>query len=230
MAVGLALAVALTASTTIASAHVVVTNSVVADAGTTIQLSAAQGFTFDNRTFNNVPTGSVINVSFFDGDPTSPHTFTILNLSDYYAANWSTFNPAYLTQLINDHGTLFNKTADSDARVTGNFTSPKTAGYYEFVCILPGHFQRGMWGEIGFGEPVPSNISFGGGSPGPGLAVFIIVGTIVALTVLAIVLGFVVGRREGSEHEMPPERLGYPEPSTSEPLPPSAPGHPPAHP
>ena len=50
-----------------------------------------------------------------------------------------------------------------------------------------------------------------------------------ALTVIAIVLGFVVGRRKGSEFEMPPERLGYPEPSAPSagaPLPPTPP-HPP---
>ncbi|MCI4365916.1 MAG: hypothetical protein L3K10_07675, partial [Thermoplasmata archaeon] len=57
-----------------------------------------------------------------------------------------------------------------------------------------------------------------------GSAVFIIVGTIVVLTVIAIVLGFVVGRRRGAVHEMPPERLGYPEPRLpTEPAPPPRP-------
>jgi hypothetical protein len=49
-------------------------------------------------------------------------------------------------------------------------------------------------------------------STDPGVAVFIIVGTIVALVVIALVLGFVVGRRRGSHDEMAPQRLGYPEP------------------
>jgi len=58
---------------------------------------------------------------------------------------------------------------------------------------------------------------------GPGAALFIIIGTIVSLVVIALVLGFVVGRRKGAEHEMPPERLGYPEPlAPGEPLPPSS--------
>jgi len=86
-----------------------------------------------------------------------------------------------------------------------------------------------MYGFIAFGEPLPSNLTVSAASVGPGEAVFIIVGTIVALTVIAIVLGFVVGRRRGSSEEMPPERLGYPEPLVpSEPALP--PGAPPRHP
>ena len=48
---------------------------------------------------------------------------------------------------------------------------------------------------------------------------FIISGTIAGLVVLALVLGFVIGRRKGAVHEMPPERLGYPEPALPSPEP-----------
>jgi hypothetical protein len=90
-------------------------------------------------------------------------------------------------------------------------------GWYEFVCLEPGHFQSGMYGFIAFGMNLPANLTVSVASTGPGAGVFIISGTIVALVVVALVLGFVVGRRKGSEFEMSPERLGYPEPpSTSE--------------
>jgi len=69
-----------------------------------------------------------------------------------------------------------------------------------------------MYGFIAFGIALPSNLSVTVPYDGAGAAVFIIVGTIVSLTVVAIVLGFVVGRRRGASEEMPPERLGYPEP------------------
>ena len=96
---------------------------------------------------------------------------------------------------------------------------------YEFVCTEPGHFTNGMYGFIAFGENLPGNLTVSATSTDPGAAVFIIVGTIVSLVVIALVLGFVVGRRRGSVYEMPPQRLGYPEPESpgaekSPPLPP----------
>ncbi len=84
-------------------------------------------------------------------------------------------------------------------------------------CLIPGHFP-GMYGLLGSGEPG----SGGSISTGPGAAVFIIGGTIAGLVVIAIVLGFVVGKRRGSHDEMPPERLGYPEqPTVAPPAPPA---------
>ncbi len=93
--------------------------------------------------------------------------------------------------------------------VYGNFTAP-AYGEYEYVCLEEGHFTLGMFGFLGSGEPGTGST----GTPynGPGAPVFIIVGVITGLVIIALVLGFVVGKRRGSEDEMPPERLGYPEP------------------
>jgi hypothetical protein len=75
----------------------------------------------------------------------------------------------------------------------------------------PGHFTAGMHVQIGIGIVPPSS---GSGTTGIGAPALIIAGTIAGLVVIALVLGFVIGRRRGPEEEMPPERLGYPEPST----------------
>ncbi|HYB62954.1 MAG TPA: sulfocyanin-like copper-binding protein [Thermoplasmata archaeon] len=223
-AVALAIGLALTGVTVVATGRVAVASPVEANAGTSLTETAAAGFTFETRAFENVSLGTTITLTFFDADLSSPHTFTIVNAPNVQIP--VSDSAATLGALVHTDGTLVNATASTGTNNgygNATFTSPSTPGWYEFVCIESGHFQQGMYGFIAFGEPLPSNLTFSSGSPGPGLAVFIIIGTIVALTVLAIVLGFVVGQRRGSEHEMPPERLGYPEPSTPEPLPASSP-------
>jgi len=212
----------LSGASLVATGRVVVASSVVTDTGTSLYETATNGFAFANRSYNDLPLDTKINVSFFDSSDT-PHTFTLINESDFWLANYSTYPVGALDTLLKSEGTLVNLTAGGGNHSDGSFTSPSAASYYLFVCAVAGHFQLGMWGIVAFGEVVPANIGFGSGTPGPGLAVFIIIGTIVALTVLAIVLGFVVGQRRGSEHEMPPERLGYPEPSSPAPLPASSP-------
>jgi hypothetical protein len=117
-----------------------------------------------------------------------------------------------------------NVTGSGD-QAHASFTSPGP-GWYEFVCLEPGHFQEGMYGYIAFGMALPTNLTPASVNTGPGIAVFIISGTIVALVLVAIVLGFVVGQRKGSKFEMPPERLGYPEPPAPPPPPSAGPPHP----
>ena len=154
---------------------------------------------------------------------TIPHTFTLSSLVNYtlpYSGNVNltgTFlvsHPPYYSVNISD---------TQGSVTTATFTAPATIGSYQFFCTEPGHFASGMEGLMGVG------ITVGPPPPPPsiGLPVFIIAGTIVGLVILAIVLGFVVGAREGSKHEMPPERLGYPEPSTPGAAPPTEGSSPP---
>jgi hypothetical protein len=148
-----------------------------------------------------------------------PHTFTLSSLVNYtlpYAGNTnltSTFlvsHPAYYSINISDV---------QGSKTTANFLAPSKIGSYQFFCIEPQHFASGMEGFLGVGITVGPPAA----PPGIGTPVFIIAGTIVALVILAIVLGFVVGKREGTKHEMPPERLGYPE--TPPENPPTQPPH-----
>jgi uncharacterized cupredoxin-like copper-binding protein len=187
------------------------TDSNVVDAAgsNTVAVTAVSGFRFTPNGFNDVATGTTVSVSFTDADD-QPHTFSILNRSGVQIPNG--FSSGQLDTWFSTYGHLVSIQQNTTATApTVTFTSPGV-GWYEFVCLEPGHFQEGMYGFIAFGEPLPSNLTVTSGSTGAGAAVFIIVGTIVSLTVIAIVLGFVVGRRRGSEDEMPPERLGYPEP------------------
>ncbi|MCI4366085.1 MAG: hypothetical protein L3K10_08565 [Thermoplasmata archaeon] len=189
-------------------------------AGSSVNITASTGFAFSPSLISNAATNSSFLVTFRDGD-TQTHTFTISSREGYVIPTSDT--PSQLESFFNQYHPLFSVTANFSQTVIQNFTSP-AKGWYEFVCNESGHFQNGMYGFIAFGESPPSNLSVSAAYDGPGSAVFIIVGTIVVLTVIAIVLGFVVGRRRGALHEMAPERLGYPEPRLpAEPAPPPRP-------
>jgi hypothetical protein len=196
----------------VATGRVVVADPVVDNAGSSLYETATAPYSFINRSYENVSLNTTISVSFFDADSYSPHTFTIIGARDYEIPNPAGQSNGNLTALIHANGTLVNVTSTPLNTTFATIAPVTQAGWYEFVCLEPGHFQAGMYGFIAFGEALPAGLGLGSTTPGPGIAVFIIIGTIVSLTVLAIVLGFVVGQRHGSEHEMPPERLGYPEP------------------
>lgn len=230
LAIALVLAVVAGGAVSVATGRVAVAGVVHDNSGSVINETVVSPFTFVTRVYENVSTGTNITINFFNGDTTgATHTFTILDRANYQVPTGSPTSTLFslIKAAANNttNGTLANvSTAAEGNTKVATFAAPAAAGYYEFFCVIPGHFADGMFGFIVFGEYIdPSFFDLGSSTPGPGLAVFIIVGTIVSLTVLAIVLGFVVGRRRGSEFEMPPERLGYPEPQA----PPEAPQLPP---
>jgi plastocyanin len=181
-------------------------------------ITAESGFSFTPNSIGNLPTATNITVTFTDNDAT-PHTFTIVGKQGWVIP--TNIQDSAFDQLVwgDSPHNLLNLNASpagqSGDQQVGHITVAK-AGWYEFVCTEPGHFQEGMYGFIAFGMPVPSNLTVSAASTDPGAAVFIIVGTIVSLVVIALVLGFVVGRRRGSSDEMAPQRLGYPEPDEEE--------------
>jgi uncharacterized cupredoxin-like copper-binding protein len=187
---------------------------------TTVDVTATTTFSYTPNTFEQVATNTTITVSLTDAGSIA-HTFTIIGREGYVIP--STISGTAFDNLVYGHtpAALFNLNISSVGTQTGTFPAPGP-GWYEIVCTEPGHFQEGMYGFIAFGMNLPSNLTVSSGVPGPGAALFIIIGTIVSLVVIALVLGFVVGRREGARHEMPPERLGYAEPSApGAPLPPT---------
>jgi len=186
---------------------------------TSIDVTAANGYAFDPNAFQDVATNSTISVTFTDGSDLA-HTFTIIGREGWVIPSTYTDTQILALAYGQTWPNLINlNVSGSGDVVTGTFTS-KGTGWYEFICTEGGHFTLGMYGFIAFGMNLPSNLTVSSGLPGPGAALFIIIGTIVALVVIALVLGFVVGRRKGAQHEMPPERLGYSEPpATDEPLP-----------
>ncbi|MCI4325491.1 MAG: hypothetical protein L3J81_02255 [Thermoplasmata archaeon] len=148
---------------------------------------------------------------------TIPHTFTLSPTAGYTFPTTDTASD--LTAYFSSHAPIVNIQvgATTGAKFYANFTAP-AVGVYEYVCTEPGHFPS-MSGLLGSGE-APGSLST---ANGPGAPVYIISGTIVGLVILALVLGFVVGKRRGAAEEMPPERLGYPEPTPAPTQPPKAP-------
>ncbi len=170
----------------------------------TVTVSTVLAFSISN----NYCTTSHISMEMIETSSLG-HTWTLSPISNF------SFNPNNMTSDLETffaaHRPIVNIVPNPTPRATNftNFTTPGTVVLYEFVCMVPWHFQAGMWGFLGINITPPGG---GGATTGPGAGVFIIAGTIAGLVVDAIVLGFVVGRRRGAEEEMPPERLGYPEP------------------
>jgi plastocyanin len=173
----------------------------------TVTVGSALSFTLST---SQVTPGDTVQLTVVQTDDVA-HTFTLLNTSG------SVFDPntnttAQIMTYLVTHPPLVNITiASGQHEATATFVAPKF-GEYEYVCLSDDHFAGGMYGFLGSGEAG----SGGGVNTDPGAPVFIIGGTIVGLVVITIVLAFVVGRREGAKHEMPPERLGYAEPKPGE--------------
>jgi uncharacterized cupredoxin-like copper-binding protein len=134
-----------------------------------------------------VPAGQPISLSVTQGGVIL-HTFTLLSLVNYQAppstSNW--------TQLLHSHPAIVNLVINATAGQTQSKTlsAPKT-GYYEFVCIEPGHFQGGMFGFLGVGVPPPNvGVPTGAGAP-----VYYTTALIAGLVILMVALGVVFGRR-----------------------------------
>jgi hypothetical protein len=206
-------------------------SAVTSSGATSLSISVSNAFAFTPNAVGNLAPNSTITFTMTTLGSLA-HTFTLVNASNegYNIANLAGGNPSAVTAgQLNSFFTKYPPLVNVPFPTTVtskviNFTSPPK-GWYEFICLEPGHYQSGMYGFLAFGMDVPSNLSGASISTGPGLPVFIITGTIVTLVVIAVVLAFVVGRRRQGE-EMPPERLGYPEPPV-EPSP-SVPGSPPS--
>ena len=141
----------------------------------------------------------------------NPHTFTLSSVANYTFP--STDQTSDLQTFFASNPPLVNIVPNPVTGASNTTTiSAPGVGLYEAVCMESGHFAAGMHVQIGVGVMPPSS---GSGTPGIGAPALIIAGTIASLVVIALVLGFVVGRRRGPEEEMPPERLGYAEPPTT---------------
>lgn len=177
----------------------------------TVTVGDALQFTLSN---DEVTPGDNVTLTIVQTSSSVGHTFTLSSVQGlaFTPSNTS----ADLAKFVSEHAPLVNYTIPAgQSTYTTTFTAPPF-GLYAYFCLVPGHFPS-MYGQLGSGEHGSSSTV----NTGPGAPVFIIGGTIAALVVLSLVLGFVVGRRRGSHDEMPPERLGYPEPAGG-PKPPAA--------
>ena len=171
-----------------------------------ISVEATGDYGFQPDTFEQVPPNATIAVTFTDGSDL-PHTFTIIGREGWVIP--SSFTPSQIDNL--GYGdtppALFNENVSGSGDVANQSFESPPAGWYEFVCTVPGHFQNGMFGFIAFGENLPSNLTsptrvgIGGAPIGP-LQV-----TVAGAILLAGILVYVLGqRRRGRERRPPPAR------------------------
>ena len=185
--------------------------------GAAESLTVSVGDTFSFSLSNDeVQPGDTVTITLVELGTTA-HTFTLSAVPNFQFN--STDSVAHLNAFFQAHPPLANLWVNGSTgeRHTETFTAP-AYGEYEYICNQSGHFAAGMWGLLGSGEHGSSATV----ATGPGWPVFAIGGGIASLVVATIVVAFVVGQRPGGRHEMPPERLGYPE----EPAPVSPPPHP----
>ncbi len=170
-----------------------------------ISIAAVSNFGYQPDTIGNLPLSANITVTFTDDD-VLPHTFNISSREGFEIPN--DYTAAQLNQLFTEYHALYAAEVNYEGEVSvGNFTSPSSPGWYEFICNQSGHFAEGMYGFIAFGEPVPSNLTrHGTGSeiPTTGSTVIAVLGGLIIVAVLA---GIIIWRRRRGAHRPPPELL-----------------------
>jgi plastocyanin len=169
-----------------------------------ITVAATSDYGYQPDSFEQVPLAANITVTFTDDDVLQ-HTFTLSSREGFVIPTSDT--PSQLTEFLSTYPPRYSGIVNASGDVSvGNFTSPGTPGWYEFVCNVSGHFQSGMYGFIAFGENLPPNLTR---TPRVGLGL----GSLTPLDLaglgafaLALVLGLVLWYR----YRMAPPRPGRP--------------------
>lgn len=95
-----------------------------------------------------VTAGDTVDLVVTQGD-VLPHTFTLSSVANYTIPSDTT--TAGLYAFFNAHppldGVNLSLPGTPGAQAFANFTAP-AVGTYEFVCLIPGHFQEGMFGFL----------------------------------------------------------------------------------
>ena len=169
-----------------------------------ISIAAVTNYGYEPDTFSNLPTNATITVTFTDDDVLQ-HSFNISSREGFEIP--TDYTAAQLDQLFAQYPALYASTVDAEGdTAVGHFTSPANPGWYEFVCNVSGHFQRGMYGFIAFGEPLPSNLTLPGhsglGGPSVGSGVIALAGVLI---IIAGVVGVLFWRKRRSAYRAPGE-------------------------
>jgi uncharacterized cupredoxin-like copper-binding protein len=127
------------------------------------------------------------------------HSFVLSPLRNF------SFDPSAsgsnITLFFRAHTPLVNLSLDSTVGATQSATiAPLAVCTYEFVCIVPTHFQFGMHGELVVANPAP-----GGGTSSPTL--YYIVIAVVAVVVIAAVVVLLMRRRPRAPAATPPNAM-----------------------
>jgi hypothetical protein len=115
----------------------------------------------------------------------------------------NSYNPTQLDQLFAAYPPLYSAYVNESGMTVGWFITPPNPGWYEFVCLVSGHFQNGMYGFIAFGENLPPNLT---STPRVGVGagnVGAIEASVAGAVVVAIVIAYVFWRRRHPSHKPP---------------------------
>jgi plastocyanin len=158
-----------------------------------IVIAATEDYGYQPANLQQVPTDANISVRFTDQSALQ-HSFTITSREGYVIPTG--YTDEQLSQFLSTYPPMFSLLVNGSGEVaTGNFTSPATPGWYEFVCDVSGHFQNGMYGFVAFGENLPPNLTK---TPRTGLGLSSITpldGVAIAVIFLAFLASLVLWRR-----------------------------------
>ena len=159
----------------------------------TITATAPYGYQPD--TVANLPLNTMINVTFIDDTPLQ-HSFNISSREGVEIVNYTTTTAEELNRILFSAPALYATIANGPGEKTeGEFLSPATPGWYEFICNVTGHFQMGMFGYIAFGEALPTNLTLPSGTgAGSGIGLPPVADVGIALAAILVVLGVVLLR------------------------------------
>jgi len=170
-------------------------------ASDSLEVSTSGEYGYTPSTFEQVPTGANITVSF-TSHSVLPHSFTISSREGYVIPTGDTADQ--LDQFFATYPAIFSIYENTSGGVaTGSFRSPDAPGWYEFVCLVPGHFQMGMYGFIAFGEDLPSNLTTSPSLGVGGAHLSTVDALAVGGVVIAVAVAFVLWQRHRSQ---PPAR------------------------
>jgi len=178
---------------------------------TWVNVSATADYGYSPDTIEQVPTNATVVLTLTDNDPANmQHSLNISSAEGVVIPN--SFNADQLDHFFGLHPSLVallvNHTGDV---ATKSFRSPATAGWYEFVCNISGHFQNGMYGFIAFGMNLPSNISPSNRTiVGGGLSFSAVDAAVLGGVVVVLVLGYAVWWRPRSAKRRQPGPPGPP--------------------
>ena len=123
----------------------------------TIVVNATGDYGYQPADFQRVPVDANITVTFTD-DSVLAHSFTISSREGVVIP--VAYTPTQLNDYFVTYPPMLSIYANSSgAQTVATFHSPTDPGWYEFVCLVSGHFQMGMYGFIAFGENLPPNLT-----------------------------------------------------------------------
>lgn len=195
----MSLVIALLAVTGLAGAAPVHPSAAAAATGTTVFLnvSATPTFSFVPNQLSVAPGDSVhLKVT---QEASFDHTFTLLAEAGFTFPSSAT--PGDIFTHLQAHPPLLNLSlgAVAGAATFANFTAP-AAGTYQFLCVIPSHFQGGMFGTFTSSASSPSG-------PAPmGLSattLYLIIGVVVVVVVVAVVAAVMMRRRPAAPRPPP---------------------------